>query len=745
MSQPVSYGQHVVKSLSEQKYDMAGIMKQKIYLEDVPLNEALATFEDALRAVDLWDPLPAELIHVADSCGRITAEPVWAEISSPHYNASAMDGFALRSRDTEDATETSPISLTLIESSEPGTEYEQCAQVVDTGQPLPAWADAVVMVEHTHQLSDASGDPAIEIRASLSPWRNVRLLGEDMVATELVLPSMHRLRPVDLGAIAGSGHNTVRVIRQPRVAIIPTGSELVSVDAIADSDVSPGNIIEYNSIVLASQVDQWGGIPTRWPIVPDDFASIQEAVLEASLDHDLILVNAGSSAGTRDFTADVVDSLGTLLVHGVAVRPGHPVILGIIGDEKRISALGALEPRSPTSSNGIHDRPRIEKSQDQEDGTGEYARKHDESNKHSWTTNDEPHQTVPIIGIPGYPVSAALTGEIFVHPLLSQWQGIPALPTSELQATITRKVMSHTGDDDFVRVTVGKVADRYTATPISRGAGVITSLVRADGIVRIPRFSEGLDAGVQVQVQLYRTSTEIENTIVAIGSHDLTLDILAQFLSIKGQGKRLSSANVGSLGGLIALRRGEAHIAGSHLLDPESGDYNTSYVKRYLAGLDMIVISLVEREQGWIVPAGNPKGLQTWEDIVAPDVQIINRQRGAGTRVLLDFELERRGIEAAEVLGYEEQAYTHLAVAAAVASGMVDTGLGIAAAARALHLDFIPLATEQYELILAREVYQSDLVQPLLNLLVDPEFRSAAMAMPGYGVTHMGEVRTVSG
>ena len=705
----------MVESLSDLKLDMAGIMAQKIYLEDVPLDQALETFEKALREAGLWEPLPFEEVHVADSCGRVTAEPVWAKISSPHYNSSAMDGFAVRSQDTEGATETNPITLTLVDSSEPVAKYEQRAAVVDTGQPLPVWANAVVMVEHTQRTSNDSGDPAIEVRASLSPWRNVRLMGEDMVATELVLPANHRLRPVDLGAIAGSGHNTVKVIRKPRVAIIPTGSELVSVDAVADAGVSPGNIIEYNSIVLASQVDQWGGIPIRWPIVPDDYTAIQEAVLGASVENDLILINAGSSAGTRDFTADVVSSLGTLLVHGVAVRPGHPVILGIIGGENWQST------------------------------SRENAQKEDLSNHLSEPAGDKTPKAVPIIGVPGYPVSAALTGEIFVEPMLRQWQGVPLVSSNELQAIVSRKVMSHTGDDDFVRVTVGKVGDRYTATPISRGAGVITSLVRADGIVRIPRFSEGLDAGVQVQVQLYRTPAEIENTIVAIGSHDMTLDLLAQFLSSKRQGRRLSSANVGSLGGLIALRRGEAHIAGSHLLDPESGEYNSSYVKRYLAGLDIVLISLVEREQGWIVPPGNPKGLQKWEDIVAPGIQIINRQRGAGTRVLLDYELEKRGINAEDVLGYEEQAYTHLAVAAAVASGMVDAGLGIAAAARALDLDFIPLATEQYDLVLARDVFESELVQPLLDLLVDPDFRSAAMAMPGYSVTHMGEVRDING
>lgn len=694
-------------------------MKRKIYLEDIPLDEALKVFEKALREAGLWEPLPAETIPVAGASGRVTAEPIWAKISSPHYNASAMDGYALRSRDTEGATETNPVLLTLQESGEPPKDAARPALIVDTGQPLPPWADAVVMVEHTQQSTGDDGQSAIEIRASLAPWRNVRLMGEDMVATELVIAANHRIRPVDLGAIAGSGHDSVKVFRKPRVAIIPTGSELVDVSDAASEGMSPGSIIEYNSMVLAAQVDQWGGISTRWPITPDDRSAIQNAVLQASRDHDLILVNAGSSAGTKDYTAGIVDSLGQLLVHGIAIRPGHPVILGIIGKHGQKS-ISSNDHADALPAGSVIDNQQID---------GE---------------EDEGKMTA-IIGVPGYPVSTALTGEIFVEPLLARWQGMVQRHTAKLSASISRKVLSHTGDDEFVRVSVGKVKNRYIATPISRGAGVITSLVRADGIVRVPRFSEGLQAGSDVEIHLYRSTEEIENTIVAIGSHDLTLDLISQFLSAKGQGQRLSSANVGSLSGLIALRRGEAHLAGSHLLDPDSGDYNDSYVEKYLPGQNMVLLTLVERAQGWIVPKGNPKGLQGWDDIVSPDIRIMNRQRGAGTRVLLDFELKNRGFDTRNVQGYEEEAYTHLAVAAAVSSGVADTGLGIAGAAQALQLDFIPLASEQFDLIMTRDVYESDLLRPLIELMFDRDFQAAVEAMPGYNTRRMGETRAIAG
>jgi putative molybdopterin biosynthesis protein len=664
-------------------------MKRNIYLEDIPLDEAWQAFVDALAAHGLWQPLPAETVRLSAAAGRVTAEPVWAKLSAPHYHASAMDGYAVRARDTEGATETHPLRLALVEEDTIEPRPTRPVQAVNTGHPLPHWANAVIMIEHTQPVTDEHGRRGIEIRASVPPWQHVRPMGEDMVATELVLPANQRLRPVDLGALAGSGHASVTVYRRPRVAIIPTGSELVDVDQAAEGSIAPGQIIEYNSIVLGAQAQQWGATATRWPIVPDNFEAIKQAVSEAAEQHDLILVNAGSSAGSEDYTAHVVRALGQLLVHGVAVRPGHPVILGLINRPAGVSGES---------------------------------------------------KAAPVIGVPGYPVSAALTGEIFVEPLLARWAGQAPYKMPELAATVTRKINSHTGDDDFVRVAVGKVGARTMATPLSRGAGVISSLVRADGLVRIPRFSEGLEAGAKVTVQLYRTPAEIEQTIVAIGSHDLTLDLLAQFLAAGGDGMRLSSANVGSLGGLVALRRGEAHVAGSHLLDPETGDYNLSYIRRYLPDQEVVLVTLVGREQGWMVPPGNPKRLSGWDDAVNPDVRIVNRQRGAGTRVLLDYQLGQLGLDPADVHGYEREEYTHLAVAAAVASGRADAGLGIRAAARALDLDFIPLAQERYDLVIPAEHYRSALMRPLLALLHDQKFRDAVAAMPGYDVSVMGEV-----
>ncbi len=665
-----------------------------VYLHDIPLPQAQTRLREALEESNLWRVLGALSIPLDENAlGRVTAEPVWAKVSSPHYHASAMDGFAVRAIFTNGALPSKPLALQI------GPE----AEYVDTGDPLPQWANAVIPIENVESLDEHGNitkdirDPAsIRIRAAVAPWSHVRPLGEDIVATQLVLPAGHILRAVDLGAIAAAGHQEIKVARKPKVAILPTGTELVPIG----SKLKTGDILEYNSLVLAAQVKAMGGEPTRYPIIKDDFELICERVIEAAQNHDLVLLNAGSSAGAEDFSAKVVDKLGTLLVHGVAVRPGHPVILGLIN-------------RQSNRQSSIVNRK-----------------------SESLILDTSP--LTPIIGVPGYPVSAALTIDIFVEPILAKWLGRRPRELPTETAILTRKLVSPAGDDDFVRVVVGKVGEKLLAAPLSRGAGVISSLVQADGLALIPSGTQGVEAGEKIQVRLYRSKSEIEKTILAIGSHDLTLDLMSQFLATHD--RRLVSANVGSQGGLVALKRGEAHLAGSHLLNPETGVYNISYIRQYMPNIPVKVVALVGREQGLIVQRGNPKGITNLRSLTNHMVRFSNRQRGAGTRVLLDYHLKSMTISPESIEGYYQEEYTHLGVAAAVASGRADCGLGIAAAAQALDLDFVPLFQERYDLVIPKQFAEDGLLAPLFDLLTDSDFRRAVSKLTGYDVSVMGKM-----
>jgi putative molybdopterin biosynthesis protein len=615
------------------------------FLSDIPAEEALATW---LAAVP--ERLESVELELAEALGHVTAAPIWALRSSPAYDASAMDGIAVRAADTFGATETAPRPI------------EKFA-IVDTGDALPEGCDAVIMREHVHWV-----DGVPEVQAAAAPWQHVRTIGEDVAATELLLPEGHRLRPVDLAAAGASGHTTLTVRRAPHVVVIPTGDEVRPLG----SDPAPGELVDTNSLMLAAQAREIGCTVESVSVLPDDPARIGAAVAEAASRADLVIVIAGSSAGRDDHTADVVAREGTLLVHGVAVKPGHPVVLGTVA------------------------------------GT-------------------------PVLGAPGYPVSAALTFEIFAIPLLAALEGSAPVERPRAQARLARRLASSLGSDDWIRVRLGRVGGGLVAAPLRRGAGVLTSLVRADGLLVVPATLEGHDAGAQVEVRLLRDLDAVERTIVAIGSHDPVLDLAASLLRARDPLQTLVSGPVGSLSGLVALRDGLCHLSGCHLLDPDSGEYTLPWIERVLPGQAVEVVRLVHREQGLIVAPGNPLGIEGLADL--PRLRYVNRQRGAGTRVLLDHQLKLAGLAPESVDGYEREEPTHLAVAAAIAAGRADTGLGVMAAARAFGLGFVPVAREPFDLVMRPGELA---VAPLLDLMRDDAFRGQVEAMGGYSTEETG-------
>jgi putative molybdopterin biosynthesis protein len=632
-------------------------MADSPFIHDVPAARALQAWRSARDAAGCPARLPAIRVPVQDAAGLVTAEPVWATRSSPPFDAAGMDGIAVRAADTVGASETTPVLLAP-------DGYD----VVDTGDPMPDGRDAVVMREHVHYQGGAA-----ELRAAVPPYQHVRSIGEDVSAAELLLPEGHRLRAADLAAAAAAGATQLVVRRRPVVTILPTGDEVRPIGAAT----AAGQITDTNSLMLATQAREAGCEASCLPIEPDIPERIADVVTAAAGGCDLLIIVAGSSAGRDDYTARVVAERGTLAVHGVAVRPGHPVVLGTVGH-------------------------------------------------------------TPVLGAPGYPVSAALTFDIFAEPLLAELSGAPPRRRPRTTARLARKLASPLGMDDWVRVRLGVVGGTMVATPLPRGAGVLTSLVRADGLLVVPAGQEGHHPGEQVEIELLRGIDEISRTIVVIGSHDLVLDLAASALRAEDPLVTLASSNVGSLGGLVALRDGLCHLAGSHLLDPATGEYTLPYLDRILGAAEVSVVRLLHRDQGLMVAAGNPLGLGGIEDLTQGGLRYVNRQRGAGTRVLLDYELSRHGISPDAIDGYAREEPTHLAVAAAVAAGRGDTGLGIMAAARAFGLDFVPVTREPYDLVVAAGAMDGPLLSPLWALLRSDRFQAAVTDLGGYSTKEMG-------
>jgi putative molybdopterin biosynthesis protein len=616
--------------------------------------------------LNLGEFLREETLAVQEAAGRVTAEPLFARFSTPSYHAAAMDGIAVSAETTFGTTVDRPKQLRIGKD----------AFFVNTGQIMPKGTDAVIMIEHVVTVNETT----VQIESGSYPWQYVRRVGEDIVATELILPQNHLITPYEIGALLNGGVFQVAVKQKPKVVIIPTGSELLTPKDASSNTVAPGRVVESNSAILGALIEACGGQYLTYPIVPDIFEEILDTVREAaSSDAHMVIVSAGSSAGSEDYTASVIGQLGEILVHGVTMMPGKPTVLGVVNNK-------------------------------------------------------------PVIGNPGYTVSAIMAYERFAQPLIYRMLGIQQPQRPKVNVRTTRKMASKLGVEEFIRVKLGRVKNTIVASSLPRGAGSVTTLTEADGIIRIPRHVEGVHAGVVVEAELLKELIQIENTVVVVGSHDNTLDVLANQMRVKDCRFGISSSNVGSLGGLMALRKGYCHAAGCHLLDTETGTYNISYVRRYLPELRVKLVNLVYRQQGLMVPKDNPKSIAGLEDLARGDITFVNRQTGSGTRILLDYRLEELGIRPEDIRGYDQEEFTHMAIAANVLSGAADTGLGIYAAARALALDFIPIVTEEYDLVIAEEFYKDEKIELMLNVMGSGAFKELVGQLGGYDTSKTGTV-----
>ena len=658
-------------------------MRRNIYLSKLTLKEAQEKFNETLFKYKLIQTLKRELISTENSLGRITSEPIFAKISSPYYQAAAMDGVVVRARDTYGASESSPIIL----------KANQNFHFINTGNLIPFSFNAVIKIEDINLLNKVNGEKnrdisndfinnlreedvkEIKIFSAAFPGQHIRNIGEDVVANQLIITVNHRIRPVDIGALLAGGVNQFFVRKRPKIAIIPTGDELIS----SGKEIIPGKIIEYNSKIINGLIHEWGGEARVYEIVKDIPLDLKRILLEAASQNDVVVVLAGSSAGSKDFTSEIVKSIGEVVVHGVAIMPGKPTILGIIDD-------------------------------------------------------------TPLIGLPGYPVSAIISAEQFLKPLVFQQLGLNVKRREEIKVHMAHKVVSHLGDEEFLRVKLGNIDGKIMAYPLSRGAGVVTSLVEADALIRIPLLKEGIDFGEEVEAELLEDLNRIKNNIIVTGSHDLILDILRNELREEFSDFNLVSFNVGSMGGLFALKQKRTHLATAHLLDPESGEYNLPYIKKMCPQRELKVVNLTYREQGIMVKRGNPKNIKGIDDLVKKDIKFINRQKGSGTRVLLDYLLKKKSINPLDIPGYSQEVYTHLMVASAVAEGNVDTGLGIFSAARVFGLDFVPVIKERYDIIIPEEYYSSIKIQKILTIIKSRKFKKKVLSLGGYDLSQSGKV-----
>ncbi len=634
----------------------------KRYLDTVTREEALAKVLETARLIE-----DEELVSVTEAPGRITSRPLAARLSNPPFTCSAMDGYAVDYEKTLAADLEHPVPLAK----------ERDAARVNTGDPLPQGTNSVIMIEETE---DREG--SIVIRKSAYLWQHVRLVGEDLIEGDILFPSNYRVRLLDVGVIIGTGTSGVWVRKKPSLVVIPTGKELVDIVEQPTASLAPGQLIDFNSYTLVALASDLGFDARRLPVARSSH-ELQAAVREHAGACHVIVINAGSSAGTEDFTESVIREEGELLFHGVRMMPGKPTLFG-------------------TS------------------------------------------KSTAIFGIPGYPVSAVVSFRTFLEPLHHRLTGL-GRGARRVTCITPYKIASSIGAEEVLRMNLTRKGGRWYAFALPRGASLFSSMAKADAILRVPENVEGYLEGEEVSCELLAEEEEILHRIAIIGSHDLSLDIIRDMVKRTNPAMDLVSTHVGSLSGIMAVRKGIVEACTTHILDEKEKIYNIPAIKTYLPGRKVRLVHIAKRIQGLLVAKGNPKGIEGLADLARPDVTFVNRQVGSGTRILLDSMLQEAGIDRRRIRGYDREESTHAAVGVLVKEGVADTGVAIYPISRIFSLDFVPLMEEEYDLLVTDEFTGDERFKVLMEILLSEEFKRRLSALGGYITAETGKVKYVNG
>jgi putative molybdopterin biosynthesis protein len=634
----------------------------KRYLQTITREEAVKRILVDVRPIDEEEFLPVYL-----SAGRITSRAVVARLSNPPFVCSAMDGYAVAFEKTMEADLTNPVSLHKGSDAVP----------VNTGDPLPNGTNAVIMIEEVEER-----EAEIVIRKPAYLWQNVRMVGEDIIERDMMLPTNHVLTVLDAGMLISAGLPHIYVRRRPRILVVPTGKELVDIFTGTLHEEEHRGLIDFNSYILWKMAEDMGFDAVRHEIVCD--RETLRTILEASSgSYDVIVINAGSSAGSEDFTEELLKESGQLIFHGVSMMPGKPTMFARVKGK-------------------------------------------------------------PVFGIPGYPVSAVISFDAFVLPLFERLTGIKR-PKRYATCVAPYKIPSRIGVEEILRVTLAEKGGIYYGFPLPRGASLFSSMANADALVSIPEETEGYDEGVEMPCLLLKDEEAVRRRIHIIGSHDLSLDVLRDMLKGRWPDRDLVSTHVGSLSGILAFRNGLTDLCTTHIIDEATGTYNVPIIEKYLPDRSWALVHIARRLQGLFVQQGNPRNIRDVTDIAREGIKFVNRQYGSGTRILLDRLLKERGIEKEAICGYDREESSHTSAGILVKESVADVAPGIYGVAKAFSLGFIPLAEEDYDLLVAKEFMSDARFGLLLELICSEEFRKTLQELGGYNTKDTGRITHVNG